>query len=193
MPTSQYPVLQFDPEVLLRAQGQSEQGIRAALLDVDGVFTDGGIYFSETGETLKVFHTLDGFGLKMLQQAGIEPVVITGRDTTALRLRLANLGVVHAYYGVEDKLQVAQQVMKELDLNWGQIAAIGDDWRDLPLLTRAAFAAAPLNAHAEVKAMVHYVTQVAGGHGALREFCDVLLLAGGCYDRFYRQWVKPEV
>ena len=193
MPTSQHPVLQFDLEVLLRAQGQSEQGIRVALLDVDGVFTDGGIYFSETGETLKVFHTLDGFGLKMLQQAGIEPVVITGRDTTALRLRLANLGVVHAYYGVEDKLQVAQQVMKELDLNWGQIAAIGDDWPDLPLLTRAAFAAAPLNAHAEVKAMVHYVTQVAGGHGALREFCDVLLLAGGYYDRFYRQWVKPEV
>jgi len=193
MPTSQHPVLQFDPEVLLQAQGQSEQGIRAALLDVDGVFTDGGIYFSETGETLKVFHTLDGFGLKMLQQAGIEPVVITGRDTTALRLRLANLGVVHAYYGVEDKLQVAQQVMKELDLNWGQIAAIGDDWPDLPLLTRAAFAAAPLNAHTEVKAMVHYVTQTGGGHGALREFCDVLLLASGYYDRFYRQWVKPEV
>ena len=91
------PALGFDPELLLRAQE-----VRVAFFDVDGVLTDGGLYFSEAGETLKRFNTLDGHGLKLLQQAGITPAVITGRDSPALRLRLAALGVVHARFGTED-------------------------------------------------------------------------------------------
>ncbi len=170
------PALQFPPELLLAAQG-----VRVAFFDVDGVLTDGGIYLSEAGESLKRFHILDGLGLKLLQRAGITPVVITGRDSAPLRQRLAALGVVHAHFGCEDKAPAAQQTLAALGLDWSQAAAIGDDWPDLPVLRRCAFAAAPANAHAEVRAQARYVTPSAGGHGAAREFCDLLLVAGGHY------------
>ena len=170
------PALSFAPEQLLAAQG-----VRIAFFDVDGVLTDGGLYFSEQGETLKRFHILDGLGLKLLQRAGITPAVITGRDSKALRARLEALGIAHVHYGTEDKRPAAEKTLHELGLQWSQAAAIGDDWPDLPLLRACAFAAAPANAHAEVKAAAHYVTRAAGGHGAAREFCDLLLHAGGRY------------
>jgi 3-deoxy-D-manno-octulosonate 8-phosphate phosphatase (KDO 8-P phosphatase) len=170
------PVLSHPPELLLAAQG-----VRVAFFDVDGVLTDGGLYMSDQGETLKRFHILDGLGLKLLQRAGITPAVITGRDSKPLRGRLQALGIANVHYGTEDKLPAAQKTLKELGLDWTQAAAIGDDWPDLPVLRRCAFAAAPANAHPEVKAAAHYVTQAAGGHGAGREFCDLLLLAGGRY------------
>ncbi|HXE49736.1 MAG TPA: HAD hydrolase family protein, partial [Ramlibacter sp.] len=152
-----------------------------AFFDVDGVLTDGGLYFSEQGETLKRFHILDGLGLKLLQRAGITPAVITGRDSKALRMRLEALGIAHVHYGTEDKRPAAEKTLHELGLQWSQAAAIGDDWPDLPLLRACAFAAAPANAHAEVKAAARYVTRAAGGHGAAREFCDLLLQASGRY------------
>lgn len=170
------PALQFPPELLLRAQG-----IRVAFFDVDGVLTDGGLYFSEQGETLKRFHTLDGHGLKLLQKVGITPAVITGRDSRALRLRLENLGIVQAAYGTEDKVPAANAILQTLGLDWKNAAAMGDDWPDLGVMRRSAFACAPQNAHAEVKALAHYVTQTQGGRGAAREFCDLLLVASGRY------------
>lgn len=170
------PSLNFPPELLLQAQG-----IRAALFDVDGVLTDGRIYIGEQGETVKAFSTLDGQGLKLLQQAGIEPVIVTGRDSAAVRRRVADLGLSHALYGVHDKLAAAQGLMATLQLDWPQLAAIGDDWPDLPLLLRAGFACAPANAHAEARAAAHHVTAASGGHGAAREFCDLLLVASGRY------------
>ncbi len=174
------PALRFPPELLLRAQG-SGLGVRAAIFDVDGVLTDGRIYIGEHGETVKAFATLDGHGLKLLQQGGIAAVVITGRDSPAVRRRVADLGLQHAVYGVHDKLAAATTLLAQLQLGWDQVAAIGDDWPDLPLLERAAFACAPANAHAEVKAVAHHVTAAPGGHGAAREFCDVLLMAAGRY------------
>lgn len=170
------PVLSFSPELLLKAQG-----MRVAFFDVDGVLTDGGLYFSETGEALKRFHTLDGHGLKLLRRAGIEPVVVTGRDSAALRTRLHALGVVHAHYGTEDKRPAAQQTLDQLGLDWGAAAAIGDDWPDLPLLRACALACAPPNAHAEVRAVADHITTARGGEGAAREFCDLLLVASGQY------------
>ena len=152
-----------------------------AFFDVDGVLTDGGLYFSEAGETLKRFNTLDGHGLKLLQQAGITPAVITGRDSPALRLRLAALGVVHARFGTEDKRPAAEAILAELGLAWGQAAAMGDDWPDLAVMRRAAFACAPPQAQAEVRAIAHHVTAAAGGAGAARELCDLLLVASGRY------------
>lgn len=172
--------LLFPPELLLRAQG-SGLGLRAAIFDVDGVLTDGRIYIGEHGETVKAFATLDGHGLKLLQQGGIEPVLISGRDSPALRRRVADLGLAQAVYGAHDKLAAAQGVLAMLGLGWGEVAAMGDDWPDLPLLMRAAFACAPANAHAEVKAVAQHVTAVPGGHGAAREFCDLLLMAAGRY------------
>jgi 3-deoxy-D-manno-octulosonate 8-phosphate phosphatase (KDO 8-P phosphatase) len=172
------PELTFDPELLLKAQG-----IRVVFFDVDGVLTDGGLYFSEHGEALKRFHTLDGHGLKLLQRAGITPVVITGRDSKALRVRLAALGIEHAHFGTEDKRPAAELTLASLGLAWSQAAGMGDDWPDLPVMSRCAFACAPPNAQAEVLALAHFVTRRAGGAGAVRELCDLLLVASGQYVR----------
>lgn len=170
------PALGFAPELLLRGQE-----VRVAFFDVDGVLTDGGLYFSAEGETLKRFHTLDGHGLKLLAQAGITPAIVTGRDSPALRLRLAALGVVHARFGTEDKRPAAEAILAELGLSWHQAGAMGDDWPDLPLLRRAALACAPREAHAEVRAVTHHTTAAPAGAGAAREFCDLLLVASGRY------------
>lgn len=172
----------FAPELLLAAQGGAD-GIRAALFDVDGVLTDGRIYVGEQGEAFKAFSTLDGQGLKLLAAAGIEPVIVTGRDSAAVRRRVADLGLAHAVYGAADKLAAAEGVLAALGLGWDAVAAIGDDWPDLPLLERAAFACAPPQAHAEVIAVADHVTRAAAGHGAAREFCDLLLMAAGQYAR----------
>lgn len=178
------PALSFSAELLLRAQGGglgADGGIRAAIFDVDGVLTDGRLYIAEAGEIFKAFHVLDGHGLKLLAQAGITPIVITGRDSPAVRRRMADLGLADAHYGVADKLALAEQLLTARGLAWPQVAVIGDDWPDLPLLARAGFACAPANAHAEARALAHHVTAARGGEGAAREFCDLLLAAGGRY------------
>ncbi len=170
----------FAPELLLRAQG-SALGMKAAIFDVDGVLTDGRLFIGEHGEVFKGFHVLDGHGLKLLARAGIEPVIVSGRDSAALRRRVADLGLARAHFGVADKLALGEQLRAELGLDWADLAAIGDDWPDLPLLARVGFACAPANAHAEVRALVHHVTAARGGEGAAREFCDLLLMASGRY------------
>ena len=170
------PALSFDPVLLLQAQG-----VRVAFFDVDGVLTDGGLYFSETGETLKRFNTLDGHGLKLLQKAGITPAVITGRDSAPLRLRLKALGVEHAMFGTEDKRPAAEQMLASLGFSWLQAAAMGGDWPDLPVMRRCALACAPANAHVEARHAAHHTTVARGGEGAAREFCDLLLVASGRY------------
>ncbi|PAT39272.1 3-deoxy-D-manno-octulosonate 8-phosphate phosphatase [Vandammella animalimorsus] len=161
--------------------------VRLLFLDVDGVLTDGGLYYGPEGEQLKRFHTLDGHGIKLLAQAGIEVAVITGRDSAALRLRLQALGVRHAVYGTEHKLPAAEQLLHSLGLGWAQAAAMGDDWPDLPVLGRCALACAPPGAHEEAKALAHYITQAPGGQGAVRELCDLLLMAGGHYGALLQQ------
>lgn len=177
------PALTFPPELLLKAQGRGSGGLgmKAAIFDVDGVLTDGRLYIDEHGESLKAFHVLDGHGLRLLAQGGITPIVVTGRDSHAVRRRVADLGIVHALYGVQDKLPAAAKLLQSLALHWADVAVMGDDWPDLPLFARAAFACAPPNAHAEVRAVAHHVTAARGGEGAVRECCDLLLMASGRY------------
>lgn len=170
------PAISFAPELLLMVQG-----VGVVFFDVDGVLTDGGLLYSAAGENLKRFNTLDGHGLKLLQAANIVPAVITGRDSEPLRARLQALGIRHAVYGTENKRPAAEQILATLGLSWQQAAAMGDDWPDLPLLQRCRFACAPANAHVEVRARAAYVTQANGGHGAVRELCDLLLVASGKY------------
>jgi 3-deoxy-D-manno-octulosonate 8-phosphate phosphatase (KDO 8-P phosphatase) len=172
--------LSFPPELLLKAQGRG-LGMKAAIFDVDGVLTDGRLFIDETGERVKAFNVLDGHGLKLLAQGGIVPLIVSGRDSAALRRRVADLGLVHAVYGARDKLAGAQALLDALGFAWADTAVIGDDWPDLPLMTRAAFACAPPNAHAEARAAAHHVTAARGGEGAAREFCDLLLMAAGRY------------
>ena len=174
--------LNFDPELLLKAQG-----VRVVFFDVDGVLTDGGLYFTPEGETIKRFNTLDGYGLKLLQAVGITPVIITGRDSKCLRLRLADLGVEHVHYATADKLLAAEETLKALGLDWCQAAAMGDDWPDLAVMQRCTLACAPRDAHQEVRTISHYVTQARGGEGALRELCDLLLVASGKYASLLEQ------
>ena len=172
--------LNFAPALLLKAQGRG-LGLKAAIFDVDGVLTDGRLFIDENGESFKAFSVLDGHGLKLLAQGGITPLVVTGRDSPAVRRRVADLGLAHAVYGAQDKLAAANALLKTLNLDWAEVAAMGDDWPDLPLLSRAAFACAPPNAHAEVRAIAHHVTAARGGEGAARECCDLLLMAAGRY------------
>jgi 3-deoxy-D-manno-octulosonate 8-phosphate phosphatase (KDO 8-P phosphatase) len=179
-PAPLQPTQRFAPELLLKAQG-SGLGMKCALFDVDGVLTDGRLYIGAMGETVKAFHTLDGHGLKLLVRAGITPVIVTGRDSAAVRRRVADLGLAHATYGAEDKLAAAQGWLDRLGVDWSDTAAIGDDWPDLPLLHRAGLSCASANAHAEVRAVADHVTVAPGGHGAAREFCDLLLMACGRY------------
>ena len=179
------PSLHFEPALLLRAQA-----IKVAFFDVDGVLTDGALLFSETGETLKRFNTLDGQGFKLLQKAGITPVIITGRDSKPLRLRLKALGVEHAHFGTEDKRPAAEATLAALGLDWSEAAGMGDDWPDLPVMQRCAFSCAPANAHAEVIALADHVTKLQGGEGAAREFCDILMVASGRYVGLWQEYMQ---
>lgn len=180
------PALHFAPDLLLRAQS-----VRAAIFDVDGVLTDGRIYLSERGEEFKAFSTLDGHGLKLLARAGIMPIIISARDSAALRKRVADLGITHAGYGAQDKLVVAERLLAALKLAWPQVAAMGDDWPDLPLLRRAAFSCAPAQAHVEVRAVCTHVTEARAGYGAARECCDILLAASGRYVDLLNESMLP--
>jgi 3-deoxy-D-manno-octulosonate 8-phosphate phosphatase (KDO 8-P phosphatase) len=166
------------------------RAVKVVFLDVDGVLTDGGLLYCEAGETLKRFHTLDGHGLKMLQKAGITPAVITGRDSAPLRTRLHALGITHVHFGTEDKAPAAQSTLCALGLDWSQAAAMGDDWPDIPMMRRAAFACAPANAHTEVLALADLVTDRQGGYGAVRELCDFLLKAGSHYQALLSEYTR---
>lgn len=179
------PALNFPPELLLKAQG-----VHIAFFDVDGVLTDGGLYLSEDGETLKRFNILDGLGLKLLQKAGITPAVITGRDSPALRERLQALGITHAHFGTENKRPAAEITLQALGLDWSAAAAMGDDWPDLPVMRRAVLSCAPANAHMEVRALADHVTQARGGQGAARELCDLLLVASGRYASLLQEYSR---
>jgi 3-deoxy-D-manno-octulosonate 8-phosphate phosphatase (KDO 8-P phosphatase) len=174
------------PELLLRAQG-----MRVAFFDVDGVLTDGGLYFSAEGETLKRFHTLDGHGMKLLARAGITPCVISGRDSAPLRLRLRALGVTHLRLGTEDKLPAAEACWP----SWGWTGRRPPPWATTGPTCRCC-AAPPSPARRPTRPcrgarLAHHVTAARGGDGAAREFCDLLLVAGGHYRRLLEQQMGP--
>ncbi|MEJ7137292.1 KdsC family phosphatase [Amphibiibacter pelophylacis] len=156
--------------------------VQTLIVDVDGVLTDGRIWISAEGESLKSFSVLDGQGLKLLQQAGVDVVVITGRDSAAVRRRVQDLGLAHAFYGVSDKWACARTWLEARGRGADTLAVIGDDWPDLPLIQRAAIACAPANAHEDILGAVHWVTRRAGGEGGVRELCDALLWARGAYN-----------
>lgn len=150
--------------------------IRLLVLDVDGVLTDGRLYFGPQGEMLKVFHVRDGAGLVQLRKAGIEIAIISGRQSTAVDTRMQELGIVHVKQGVDDKRAVLQQLKHELKISEDGICCVGDDTPDLAMFALAQFAVAVADAHPLVKAAAHYTTQFCGGQGAVREVCDLLLM-----------------
>lgn len=155
------------------------RAVRLALFDIDGVLTDGRLYFGPAGETLKVFHTLDGHGLKLLALSGVATGILSGRNSEAAAARARELRIPHVMLGVEDKLARFESLCAELRIEPSACAFVGDDLPDLPVMRRCGLAVAVANAVAEVKACAHVVTEATGGNGAVREFCDFLLEAQG--------------
>ena len=151
--------------------------IRMLVLDVDGVLTDGKLYFDHAGNEIKAFNTRDGMGIKALQRVGIEVAVITGRKSEAVTQRMTQLGVQHVYQGREDKLSAFLHLLKETGLDAHQICFVGDDWIDLPVLLRAGLAVSVADAEDRVKDQAHWITERNGGDGAVREVCNLILKA----------------
>lgn len=156
--------------------------VRLMGFDVDGVMTDGSLYFTPNGEELKVFSSLDGHGLKMLQTAGIEVAIISGRSSRALELRAANLGIRELHMGVEDKRACMLSMLEARRLPAKAAGYMGDDVVDLPILRACGFSAAPADAHEFVRRHVCHVAHNPGGRGAVREICDFLLASQGHLD-----------
>jgi len=164
------------------------KGIKLLLLDVDGVLTDGTITYTHDGGESKGFNTQDGFGLRILQEAGVEVGLITARTSEAVTRRAADLKLRYVYQGSGRKMEVFEEILHKSGLRPPQTAYMGDDWLDLPLLTRVGLAAAPANAMAEVQQRAHYVTVRSGGRGAVRELCELILEAKGALTPLLRKY-----
>lgn len=166
--------------------------IRLLVLDVDGVLTDGKLYFSETGEALKAFNTLDGHGIKMLQQAGVEIAIITGREHPAVLKRASDLGIKHILCGREDKHQALIELLEILPFTNEQTAMMGDDWPDLLAMQKAGFSATVPNAAEAVLDYADWCSTKQGGSGAVREFCEVILKAQNQYEKMLNAYLHKE-
>jgi 3-deoxy-D-manno-octulosonate 8-phosphate phosphatase (KDO 8-P phosphatase) len=147
------------------------------VLDVDGVLTDGSLWFGARGEALKRFHVRDGHGIKLLQAAGVQVAIISGRRSQAVSTRARELGIRHVFQGVADKNQVLERLLRRLGITDTQVACVGDDTPDIPMFVRAGFAVAVRDAHPLALAAAHCFTTLGGGRGAVREVCDWLLAA----------------
>lgn len=158
--------------------------VRLVITDVDGVLTDGGIYYDASGECLKRFHVRDGLGMRMLEECGIRVAVVSGRDSTTLRKRVADLGVSLFRFGVKDKSAVCLEIMQEVGVSSGETACIGDDSIDLPAFAVCGFSFAVADAPEYVKQAATSKLTLAGGQGAFREVSDLLLAASGRSDVF---------
>jgi 3-deoxy-D-manno-octulosonate 8-phosphate phosphatase (KDO 8-P phosphatase) len=151
--------------------------IRLLILDIDGVMTDGGLQFDNQGEEYKTFNSLDGHGIRMLLDCGIEIAVITGRNSGIVSHRMNELGVTHIYQGYRDKLLAYEKLLQDTDFEPEQTAYVGDDLPDLPLMRKVGLAIAVQNAHGFVKQHCDWVTTARGGNGAVREVTDFILQA----------------
>ena len=158
------------------------QQVRLVALDVDGVLTDGGLHYDPEGREQKRFHVADGLGIKLLRRAGLEVAIISGRASPAVAARARELGIAHLHQGVEDKRALLDQLLARLELCPAQVAYMGDDLPDLPVLRVVGFPAAPADARPEVRQAARWVTSAPGGRGAVRELAEHLLKAQGKWD-----------
>lgn len=163
--------------------------LRLMAFDVDGVMTDGAIYYTDEGTELKAFNALDGAGLKMLEKAGITVAIITGRKAPCVELRARNLGITRLFQGVHDKAACVSAMLDELGFSPTQAGYMGDDVMDLAVMGLCGFSAAPANAHDSVLSRAALVTRKSGGHGAVREVCDFILSAQGKLDDVIAPWL----
>ena len=156
--------------------------IRLVAFDVDGVMTDGGLYFSDSGEEFKRFNSLDGQGLKMLRASGVEVAIITGRTSRCVEVRAQNLGITHVFQGVENKLEAMLELLNKLKLSRDAAAYMGDDVVDLMVMRHVGLAISVPQSPLLVRKHSHYVTEREGGHGAVREACELIMSAQDTLD-----------
>jgi 3-deoxy-D-manno-octulosonate 8-phosphate phosphatase (KDO 8-P phosphatase) len=168
----------FDPMLLERASR-----IRLLILDVDGVLTDGRLYFDNQGNEMKAFNTRDGLGIRALQTTGAILALITGRQSEIVSRRAANLGIEHVYQGSNDKLEAYNELLAITGFDERQVCYAGDDWIDIPVLDRVGLAVTVADADEVVKNRVHWITPRPGGCGAVRDICDLILVAQGADQR----------
>jgi 3-deoxy-D-manno-octulosonate 8-phosphate phosphatase (KDO 8-P phosphatase) len=172
------------PELQARARR-----IKLLLLDVDGVLTDGRLYFSNQGDEFKTFNTLDGQGIKMLQKSGVKVGIITGRTSNLVSKRASDLGIKILVQGREDKWDALQEILVEYPLDLQDIAFMGDDWPDLTIMCRVGLALTPANGHLSVVERSHWQSQARGGEGAVREVCDMLMKAQHTFDEILKPYL----
>jgi 3-deoxy-D-manno-octulosonate 8-phosphate phosphatase (KDO 8-P phosphatase) len=165
-----------EAELLARARA-----VRMLVFDVDGVLTDGSLFYGDDGQEYKAFNSRDGHGIKMLRDAGVESAILTGRSSQVVLHRARNLGIVRIIQGAHDKLAAYELMLAETGLRTEAIACVGDDLVDLPVLRRCGLACTVPDAPPEVRARAHYVTQAAAGRGAAREVCELIMRAQGTW------------
>ena len=173
------------PDALERARR-----LRLMIFDVDGVLTDGRLWYGPGGEELKAFHAFDGHGMKMLSASGVACAVLSGRRSGAVTARCAELGIEHALQGIDDKLAAFRTLTHSLGLASEACGFMGDELVDLPVLARCGFACAPREAPEPVRRRAHYVPSAAAGYGAAREVCEFILQARGALEQAIAEYLK---
>lgn len=164
--------------------------LKLLILDVDGVLTDGRLFFDAEGNEYKSFHARDGHGIKLLRQTGVEVAVISGRKSKSVELRMKNLGIEHVYQGHENKIAAFNELLEKTGISPDQTAHVGDDLLDLPIMIRVGLAIAVNDANFAVKQHANWCTDLPGGQGAVREVCDFIMQAQGRFDDVLNAYLK---
>lgn len=168
----------------------SARHIKLLILDVDGVLSDGKLYFDAEGNEYKSFHARDGHGIKLLQQSGVKVAVISGRNSAMVARRLKSLGIELIYQGYEDKRGAFAEIIALLGLNTAQIAYVGDDILDLPIMVKVGLSVVVQDGHFFVKQHAHWQTPTKGGEGAVRDVCDLLMQAQGTFAALTQAYLR---
>lgn len=169
---------------------EKAKNIKLLICDVDGVLSDGKVYFGNDGEELKNFNIKDGLGIKLMQRNGIEVAIITGRQSNIVEHRATELGIKHVYQGRSDKRATYQEILEKLRLNAEQVAHIGDDLPDLPLMQMSGIGICVADGYAYVQENADWITEKRGGEGAVRDVADLFLFAQGKLEQVQRDYLK---
>jgi len=159
------------------------------IFDVDGVFTDGGMYYLDSGEAARKFNVRDGLGIRLLQQTSLVPIVLSGKDTEIVKHRMKVLNIPHVYLGIRDKLSTVESILKEFDVTFKEVIFMGDDWNDVPVLEKVGCAITVPAASQEIKDVCAYVTENHGGSGAVREAVEWILKKENLFDKAVKSFL----
>lgn len=184
VPANLAPMFDIDEGVLVRAQK-----IKLAIFDVDGVLTTGALFLGDDGQEYKAFNSRDGHGMKMLAANGVDTAIITGRSSKVVERRAHDIKIKHVYQGALEKLPVYEKLLTDLGLQHDEVAFVGDDIVDLPILLRVGLAVAVADGHPLVREHSHWVTPSNGGCGAAREFCEMMMFAQGNYAKEMKRYL----